>query len=111
LQEALLLAESVRGIQQVNLTVNADARYAVRFFESVGFATFGREIGAVCADATPHDKLHMALRLPALRLPKTGDSPLAATHRMQAEISRRAGSLYLVCNNQRAPRKARESSV
>lgn len=106
LLEALSLAESVRGIQQVNLTINADTTYAVRFFESIGFVTFGRESCAVCADGTPHDKLHMALHLA-----KAGSFSRLATHRDEAATPRRVRNLTLVCNNQPAPRKIRESSI
>lgn len=106
LLEALSLAESVRGIQQVNLTINADATHAVRFFESIGFAAFGRESSAVCADGTSHDKLHMALHLA-----KIGVQPRLAALRDDAAAPRRARNLTLVCNNEPASRKVKESSL
>jgi GNAT superfamily N-acetyltransferase len=96
LLEALSLAESVRGIQQVNLAVHADASHAVRFFGSIGFVIFGRERGAVCARGTSHDKLHMALHLA-----KAGSVPELAASRDETTAPRRARSLYLVCSNPR----------
>jgi ribosomal protein S18 acetylase RimI-like enzyme len=94
LLEALSLAESVRGIQQVNLAVHADARHAVRFFGSIGFVVFGRERGAVCTGGRPHDKLHMALHLA-----KAGSVRELATRQEEASAPRRMRSLYLVCSN------------
>jgi ribosomal protein S18 acetylase RimI-like enzyme len=106
LLEALSLAESVRGIQQVNLAVHADASHAVRFFGSIGFTIFGRECGAVCAGGTPHDKLHMALQLA-----KAGYVRELATRPDDAAAPRRTRRLYLVCSNPLAQNATQESSA
>ncbi|MDB5813627.1 MAG: family N-acetyltransferase [Rhodocyclales bacterium] len=63
LREALSLAQSVPGIQQVNLCVNADNAVALGLYESVGFKAFGREPGAMLINGELHDEIHMYMRL------------------------------------------------
>ena len=63
LLEALSFARSVPGIKQVNLCVNANSTSAIRLYESAGFKSFGHELGAMRINGTPHDLMHMYLRL------------------------------------------------
>lgn len=63
LQQAIALARSVKGIRQVNLSVNASNIAAIRLYESAGFRPYGREPGAMLVDGELHDELHMTLPL------------------------------------------------
>lgn len=57
--EALIEARRLNGIELMNLTVTADNLPAVRLYSKVGFQSFGREIRAVKVPGTYLDKLHM----------------------------------------------------
>jgi ribosomal protein S18 acetylase RimI-like enzyme len=69
LLEAIALARTVPGIQQINLIVNADNQGAVALYEALGFNTFGREANAGMVDGALHDDLHMCLHLAAAYAP------------------------------------------
>lgn len=55
-------ARELPGVEKVNLTVAAHNARAVGLYESVGFATFGREEDAF-RDSAPRAELSMSLKL------------------------------------------------
>lgn len=59
---AIARARALPGVEKLNLTVAAHNARAVRLYESVGFATFGREEDAF-RDAVPRAELSMSLKL------------------------------------------------
>jgi ribosomal protein S18 acetylase RimI-like enzyme len=59
LDEALIEARKLNGIELMNLTVTAENLPAVRLYSKLGFQTFGREARAVKAAHAYLDKLHM----------------------------------------------------
>ncbi len=59
LDEALVEARKMNGIELMNLTVTADNLPAVRLYSKFGFQSFGRETRAVKAGHMYLDKLHM----------------------------------------------------
>jgi RimJ/RimL family protein N-acetyltransferase len=63
LLEAIALARSTHGVMQINLRVNAGNATVIRLYESVGFRSFDRELGAMLIDGELHDELQMSLRL------------------------------------------------
>jgi ribosomal protein S18 acetylase RimI-like enzyme len=62
LLELLSFAQSVPGITQVNLCVNAENSGAIKLYESVGFKVFGREPRAMQIEGVFYDEIHMSLR-------------------------------------------------
>lgn len=78
LAQALALAESVPGLLQVNLSVNANNPAAISLYESLGFQTFGREPGAMKIGNSLYDELHMCWHpneaSPSLERPLAPDS-------------------------------------
>jgi ribosomal protein S18 acetylase RimI-like enzyme len=62
MNEALWLANSVPGIKQINLSVNANNAAAIQLYESLGFQAFGREPNAMLVMGELHDEIHMYLR-------------------------------------------------
>jgi ribosomal protein S18 acetylase RimI-like enzyme len=63
LAELLVRAQRMEGLQQIQLVVASRNEAARRLYESFGFHTYGREIGAMCIDGVLHDADHMARRL------------------------------------------------
>lgn len=78
LTQALALAESVPGLLQVNLSVNANKQAAISLYESLGFQTFGREPGAMKIGNSLYDELLMCWHPneanPSLERPLAPDS-------------------------------------
>ncbi|MGJ7529632.1 GNAT family N-acetyltransferase [Variovorax sp. GB1P17] len=62
LSQALVLAQLVPDLLQVNLCVNASNAAAIALYESLGFETFGREPGALRIGDVLHEELHMFWR-------------------------------------------------
>jgi ribosomal protein S18 acetylase RimI-like enzyme len=63
LEEVIAHARRADGIRQLNLTAYAANKAAIALYESLGFATYGREPAAICVDGMLHDDVHMSLRL------------------------------------------------
>jgi RimJ/RimL family protein N-acetyltransferase len=63
LATALNFAQTLPGLLQVNLTVNADNAPASGLYHSLGFKEFGRETNALIIDGQPHDEIHMCMRI------------------------------------------------
>jgi ribosomal protein S18 acetylase RimI-like enzyme len=61
-QEVLRRARSVRGLQQLNLTVIAQNEAAVSLYRSEGFEVWGLEKGAMRWGGVDYDEYSMALR-------------------------------------------------
>jgi len=61
LAAALSFAQTLPGLLQLNLTVNADNSAAIRLYQLMGFKEFGREIGSLVVDGRTYDELHMCL--------------------------------------------------
>ncbi|MEO1129827.1 MAG: GNAT family protein [Planctomycetota bacterium] len=51
------------GVEIVMLSASADAEGAVRLYERMGFERWGVEPDAIRVDGTPHDEVHLLLRL------------------------------------------------
>ena len=56
----LEFAESIHGMRQVHLRVNAANSAAIALYEAVGFRSFGLERGAMLIDGELHDEIMMA---------------------------------------------------
>lgn len=63
---AVRLAESVPGLQQLKLSVNASNLSAIALYKACGFQVYGREAGALLHEGTLHDELHMSKHLSGL---------------------------------------------
>ncbi len=63
LGEAIGFAQSMPGITQVNLSVNACNHAAIRLYASFGFEQFALEPASMIVDGQPYDEVHMSLRL------------------------------------------------
>lgn len=63
-ETALEHAESMTGLRQVSLGVNARNDAAIRLYEAVGFERFGVERGFLLVDGELHDEVMMVVRLP-----------------------------------------------
>ena len=59
LGHALAFAESVPGLRQVTLVVNASNAPAIALYESQGFKSFGVEPASILVEGVPHDEMHM----------------------------------------------------
>jgi ribosomal protein S18 acetylase RimI-like enzyme len=60
LAELLVRAQRIEGLQQIQLIVATTNEPARRLYESFGFRTYGREIGAMCIDGVLYDADYMA---------------------------------------------------
>jgi RimJ/RimL family protein N-acetyltransferase len=60
---SLQFAESLPGVRQVTLTVNADNVAAIAVYEALGFAAYGREPDALLIDGRCHDELLMVRKV------------------------------------------------
>ncbi|WMY11132.1 GNAT family N-acetyltransferase [Paraburkholderia phenoliruptrix] len=60
--EAIGFAQSVPGITQINLSVNACNHIAIRLYTSLGFKQFALEPASMIVDGKPYDEIHMSLR-------------------------------------------------
>lgn len=56
---ALQFADTLPGVRQVTLTVNADNVAAIAAYEALGFTTYGREPDALLIDGVCYDELLM----------------------------------------------------
>lgn len=61
--QMLGFASGMPGIRQVNLCVNTRNDAARRLYESLGFAAWGHERGAMLVNGELHDEFHMCLLL------------------------------------------------
>lgn len=59
LQQCLTLAAQVPGLEQLQLSVQADNAHAIRLYERAGFTAWGREPRALRVGCAYHDKVHM----------------------------------------------------
>ena len=59
LQQCLALAAQVPGLEQLQLSVQADNAHAMRLYERAGFTAWGREPRALRVGCAYHDKVHM----------------------------------------------------
>lgn len=59
IDQALVRASSMCGVQQINLGVNAANAEAIALYEAAGFTAFGVERGFMLLDGELHDELHM----------------------------------------------------
>ena len=62
LGEAIGFAQSMQGITQVNLSVNACNHAAIRLYASLGFEQFALEPASMIVDGKPYDEAYMSLR-------------------------------------------------
>ena len=60
LTEMIRQAESMPGLSQLNLGVNAANPAAIALYESVGFQRFGVERGFMSVDGVMQDEIHMS---------------------------------------------------
>jgi ribosomal protein S18 acetylase RimI-like enzyme len=63
LAELFVRAQRLEGLQQIQLVVASTNEAARRLYESFGFRTYGREIGAMCIDGVLYDADYMARHL------------------------------------------------
>lgn len=63
LEGVLFRAESIPGLRQLNLGVNADNQAAKSLYDSLGFRAFGLERGFMVVDGELQDEVHMTRTL------------------------------------------------
>lgn len=63
LQAAIDHAQSIKGVRQIKLGVNATNRAAKALYESVGFSSYGTEPDALCVNGKFFSEEHYLLRL------------------------------------------------
>jgi len=59
LLQCLTLAAQVPGLEQLQLSVQANNAHAIRLYERAGFTAWGREPRALRVGCAYHDKVHM----------------------------------------------------
>jgi ribosomal protein S18 acetylase RimI-like enzyme len=59
IEEALVAARKLGGIENLSLTVTSENLAALRLFAKIGFQEFGREKRAIKAEAAYYDRLYM----------------------------------------------------